>query len=57
MDDVDAKEIFNWKFGPTVLQVAGGVWAGFLWACENPNAGCKYADWIDTKFILDQVND
>jgi homospermidine synthase len=53
MDDVDSKDMFDWKFGPTVLQVAGGVWAGFMWGCKNPNAGCKYADYLDTKFILD----
>lgn len=47
---------FDGKFGPTVLQVAAGVYAGFLWACQNPNSGCKFADQIDADFVIDQVS-
>jgi len=46
---------FNGKFGPTVLQVAAGVYAGFLWACQNPNSGCKFADQIDADFVIEKV--
>ena len=52
MDDVDSKDLFNWKFGPTVLQVTAGVYSGFLWACKNPNAGVRYAEYLDNDFII-----
>lgn len=53
MDDVDAHSILGHKFGPTVLQVASGVYGGFLWACKNPNAGVTYPEFLDTDFIID----
>lgn len=52
MDDVDCRDMFNGKFGPTVLQVAAGAWAGFLWACKNPNAGTRFPENTDTDFVL-----
>lgn len=38
MDDHDASMLFGHKFGPTVLQVSAGCYAGFLWMCKNPNS-------------------
>jgi homospermidine synthase len=52
MDEVDSSVHFNGKFGPTVLQVAAGVYSGFLWLLKNPNVGCKYAEELDTDFIF-----
>lgn len=37
MDEIDSKAHFEGKFGPTVLQVAAGVYAGFLWGCKHPH--------------------
>ena len=39
MNEEDCRKIFDWKFGPTPVQVAAGVYAGFLWGCKNPNNG------------------
>ena len=52
MDHVDAKQLFDGKFGPTVLQVASGVYAGFRYMMENPQIGTNFADYADTKSIL-----
>lgn len=52
MDETDCKPFFNGKYGPTVLQVAAGVYAGFMWACKKPKAGCNFPDHTDTDFIL-----
>jgi homospermidine synthase len=53
MDDVDSKDLFGWKFGPTVLQVTAGVYSGFLWGCKHPNSGVRYAEFLDNDFIID----
>jgi len=53
MDEVDSAQFFGHKFGPTVLQVAAGVYAAFSWACQNPNAGNKWPDMLDTDYILE----
>jgi homospermidine synthase len=55
MDEFDASTIFAHKFGPTAIQVAAGCYAGFLWMCKNPNAGCKWPDSLDTDFILEMA--
>jgi len=52
MDEHDASLLFNHKFGPTVLQVAAGCYAGFLWMCQNPTAGCLWPDNLDSEFCL-----
>ncbi|CAD8102559.1 unnamed protein product [Paramecium sonneborni] len=52
MDEVDSSMLFNGRFGPTVLQVVGGVYAGFLWSCINPNIGSHFPESIDTDFLL-----
>jgi len=52
MDEYDASLLFEHKFGPTVLQVAAGCYAGFLWMCKNPTAGCRWPDYLDTEFCL-----
>ena len=52
MDENDAKKLFDHKFGPTVLQVAGAVFSAFLWMLENPNSGNKWAEHLDSEFIL-----
>lgn len=53
MDDIDAHALFDHKFGPTVLQVAAGLYGGFKWACLNPNSGSNYAESLDTDFIIE----
>lgn len=53
MDQYDASELFNYQFGPTVLQVAGGVFSAFVWLCQNPNKGNLWAEFIDSEFILE----
>jgi len=53
MDEIDSAQLFDYKFGPTVLQVAGGVFAGFSWACQNPNAGNKWPDMLDSDYIIE----
>ena len=53
MDEHDASLLFDHKFGPTSLQVSAGCYAGFLWMCNNLNAGCKWPERIDTDFILE----
>ncbi len=55
MDEHDASEHFDKKFGPTVLQVSGGVYSAFLWMLQNPNAGNKWAEHLDTDYILEQA--
>lgn len=55
MDEHDAAQHFDRKFGPTVLQVSGGVYSAFLWMLENPNAGNKWAEHIDSDYILDKA--
>ena len=52
MDEYDSAMLFNSQFGPTVLQVSAGCYAGFLWMCNNQNAGCKWPEELDTDFIL-----
>lgn len=53
MDDVDASQLFDHKFGPTVLQVAAGLYGGFMWASQNPKAGCRYPENLDTDFMIE----
>ncbi len=55
MDDVDCQKLFDFKFGPTPMQVAAGVYSGFLWGCLNPNSGIRFAEDMDTDFILEKV--
>jgi len=52
MDEHDSALLFDQKFGPTVLQVAAGCYAGFLWMCKNPTAGCRWPDYLDSELIL-----
>lgn len=52
MDEYDAAPLFDHQFGPTVLQVGGGVYSAFLWMLNNPNVGNKWADDLDSEFIL-----
>ena len=53
MDEYDASFLFDYKFGPTVLQVAGGVFAAFCWMCKNPGCGNKWAELINSEFVLE----
>jgi homospermidine synthase len=53
MDEEDAKQLFDHKFGPTVLQVSGGVFSSYMWMIQHKNAGNKWPEDIDTDFILD----
>lgn len=55
MDDIDCRVLFNHQYGPTVMQVAAGAWAGFLWACANPNKGSRFPEKLDTDFIIEKV--
>ena len=55
MDDNDCRGLFNFQFGPTVLQVASGTYAAFLWGCLNPLAGSHYPETIDKDFILNKL--
>jgi homospermidine synthase len=53
MDDIDANLLLDGEFGPTVLQVGGGVYSAFLWMINNPNSGNKWAEYLDSDFILE----
>lgn len=53
MDQYDCVGMFNYQFGPTVLQVAGGVFAAFTWLCGNPNKGNLWPEFTDSEFILE----
>lgn len=53
MDQYDAVNLFNYQFGPTVLQVAGGVFAAFVWLCGNPDKGSLWPEFLDSEFILE----
>ena len=53
MDEFDSSLLLESKYGPTVLQVVGGVYSCFLWMINNPNSGNKWAENLDTDFILD----
>lgn len=55
MDEFDSAEHFDHKFGPTVLQVAGGLYGAFLWMLKNPKAGNKWPELLDTDFILEHA--
>ena len=55
MDDIDSRDIFDFKFGPTPLQVAAGVYSGFLWGCNNPDAGIRFPEDMDSDFLLEKV--
>lgn len=44
MDDIDASRLFNHKFGPTILQVAAGAYAGFRYVIENPRMGSVFSE-------------
>ena len=57
MDEFDAAKLFNHKFGPTVLQVAGGVYSAFLWMLENRNSGNKWAEELDSEFVLESAKE
>jgi len=52
MDEYDASLLLDYKYGPTVLQVAGGVFSCFLWMCKNPRKGNQWPEALDTDFIL-----
>jgi homospermidine synthase len=53
MDQYDSSYLFDYKFGPTVLQVGGGVFGAFVWMCQNPLKGNKWAENLDSEFILE----
>lgn len=55
MDTNDSKKLLGGKYGPTPLQVIGGVYAGFSWMMLNQNSGNRYPDWIDTDFVLSKA--
>jgi homospermidine synthase len=55
MDDKESRDIFDFKFGPTPLQVAAGVYSGFLWGCLNPDAGIRFPEDMDSDFLLEKV--
>lgn len=44
MDDIDASKLFEFKYGPTVIQVAAGVYAGFKYIIENPKIGTVFTE-------------
>jgi len=52
MDEYDAMKLWKNRFGPTIIQVAAGVIASFKWLCNNPDKGNKWAENLDTDFIL-----
>lgn len=52
MDEYDASILFRNKFGPTVIQVAAGVYSGLRWMIENPKEGSKWSEDLDSEFIL-----
>jgi homospermidine synthase len=52
MDEYDASLLLDNKFGPTVIQVAGGVYSAFMWTLHNRNAGNKWPEDLDSDFIL-----
>ena len=53
MDDLDASFILDHQYGPTVLQVTGGLFSAFLWMCKNPNSGNKWAEDLESDFVLE----
>lgn len=55
MDEHDAAEHFNHKFGPTILQVGAGVYSAFLWMLKNQKCGNKWAEQLDSDFILENA--
>jgi len=52
MDEFDSQLLFGKKFGPTAIQVAAGCFAAFAWACNNPDSGSRWAEDMDTEYIL-----
>jgi homospermidine synthase len=56
MDEFDAAKLFNHKYGPTILQVTGGVFSAFEWMCQNPNAGNKWPEDLDTEYVIDKAS-
>lgn len=55
MDEFDAAHLFDHKFGPTVIQVASGLYSSFVWLLNNPNSGNKWAENLDSDFILEHA--
>lgn len=53
MDNTDSAKFFGGKYGPTVLQVAAGVFSAFIWICKNKSRGCNWPESLDTHEILD----
>lgn len=54
-DEFDASMICNHKYNPTVIQVAAGAFSGMLWLANNPNAGNKFSEDLDTDFIIEKA--
>lgn len=50
-----SKNVLGGKFGPTVIQVAAGVYAGVIWAMHNPNAGCKWPEDLNLDPIINSA--
>ena len=44
MDEIDAKPMFKGKYGPTVIQVASGVYAGMMFIANNKDKGAFWSD-------------
>jgi len=55
MDDIDCSSLLEGKYGPTVIQVAAGVYAGFLYCLKHENKGTSWPDWCDTDFVLERA--
>lgn len=52
MDEFDSMPFFNHKYGPTVIQVAAGMYASWLYMIMNPKIGNKWHDYLPSDFIL-----
>jgi len=55
MDEHDARPLLNGRYGPTVLQVAGGVYAAFCYILKHKNKGAMWPDWCDSDFIIERT--
>ncbi len=53
MDESDSEKLLEGKYGPTVLQVTGGVFAAFVWICRNPNRGPNWPEYLDTDEVFE----
>ena len=53
MNTDHSSRLLKGKFGPTVIQVAAGVYSGLLWSIKNPNAGCRWPEDLPTEPIIE----